>query len=74
MNTREEVCAFFAYSHLPEELQAVSKPFFKLATLTVFDELKPTAERTLALRKLWEAKNYAVWQAAQQLKEEKING
>lgn len=74
MKTRDEVCEFFAYAHLPEHLQEVSEPFFKLATLHVYDSLKPTAERTLALRKLWEAKNYAVYAAAQQHKEELING
>ena len=62
--TNKEVTEFFAYKHLPEHLQTVSKPFYTLASnLTI--KLPPSAERTLALRKLWEAKNYAVWCAAQ---------
>lgn len=68
MNTRVDVCEFFAYSHLPQHLQAVSKPFFELAT-TIYDNLPECEERTLTLRKLWEAKNYAVWIAATAYKE-----
>ena len=57
----------FTYEHLPSHLQAVSQPYHDLAVLTCSMVLA-SAERTLALRKLWEAKNYAVWCAAQQAK------
>lgn len=50
---------FFAYSHLPAHLQAVSKPFGDLATQIV-DTLPSNPERTAALRKLLEAKDCAV--------------
>lgn len=50
---------FFAYKHLPEHLQAVSKPFGELA-----DHLDRTLplnpEKSTALRKLLEAKDCAV--------------
>lgn len=50
---------FFEYSHLPEHLQAVSKPFGELAKH--LDETLPgNAETTVALRKLLEAKDCAV--------------
>ena len=50
---------FFAYGHLPPHLQAVSEPFGKLATL-ICDTLPGNPERTVALRKLLEAKDCAV--------------
>ena len=50
---------FFAYDHLPIDLQAVSAPFHDLAQLVV-DELPRNPERTVALRKLLEAKDCAV--------------
>lgn len=50
---------FFAFSHLPEPLQAVSKPFYDLAHQLVV-ALPPNPERTVALRKLLEAKDCAV--------------
>ena len=50
---------FFAYSHLPEHLQVVSKPFGELAA--VLEETLPNnAEKTVAFRKLLEAKDCAV--------------
>ncbi len=52
------VLQFFAYAHLPEHLQAVSKPFCELAE-TVADGPQ-NAEATVALRKLLEAKDAAV--------------
>ena len=52
----------FRYDHLPPFLQKVSKPFHDMAHLIV--ELNPpSAEQTLALRKLWEAKNLVVFSA-----------
>ncbi len=50
---------FFEYSHLPERLQQISKPFEELAKY--LDETLPSnAETTVALRKLLEAKDCAV--------------
>lgn len=50
---------FFSYEHLPEELQNISSPFYRLAT-TIIDTLPQNPERTVALRKLLEAKDCAV--------------
>lgn len=50
---------FFAYDHLPQQLRAVSEPFCHLATLVV-ETLPRNPERTVALRKLLEAKDCAV--------------
>jgi hypothetical protein len=50
---------FFEYSHLPEHLQAVSKPFGELAK-RLDASLPSNAETTVALRKLLEAKDCAV--------------
>lgn len=55
----EQLLQFFAYEHLPERLQAVSKPFGELAAKLVA-ELPRNAERTVALRKLLESKDCAV--------------
>lgn len=55
----EHIMQFFAYSHLPESLRAVSKPFADLAQRIV-DTLPRNPERTVALRKLLEAKDAAV--------------
>ncbi|HVS35887.1 MAG TPA: hypothetical protein VMS17_09915 [Gemmataceae bacterium] len=53
------VLKFFAYSHLPEKLQAVSKPFCDLAK-EVAERAPENQETTVALRKLLEAKDAAV--------------
>lgn len=50
---------FFAYSHLPPTLQAISKPFGELA-LQIAHSLPSNPERGEALRKLLEAKDCAV--------------
>ena len=50
---------FFKYAHLPEKLQAVSKPFGLLAKQMV-ETLPRNPERTAGLRKLLEAKDCAV--------------
>lgn len=50
---------FFTYSHLPENLQIISKPFGDLATQIV-ETLPSNPERNMALRKLLEAKDCAV--------------
>lgn len=59
----ERVLRYFEYSHLPEKLQAYSKPFH----LTAHEVVKAAesgatdaAEVTVALRKLLEAKDAAV--------------
>jgi len=72
-NTPEHILQFFAYEHLPPQLQAVSKPFADLAhaivlgdnvpesgTVTFGPPLPRNPERTVALRKLLEAKDAAV--------------
>lgn len=50
---------FFTYEHLPPHLRAVSEHFCALAQL-VIDTLPRNPERTVALRKLLEAKDCAV--------------
>ena len=72
---QEPIMQFFEYEHLPQMVAAVSKPFCDLARALVGDERgmpegAPTAstefplprnpERTVALRKLLEAKDAAV--------------
>lgn len=56
---QDRMMQFFAYSHLPEHLQQISKPFGELAELMVAI-LPANAERTAGLRKLLEAKDCAV--------------
>ncbi len=55
----EHIEQFFAWGHLPPHLQSVSKPFADLATAIV-STLPRNPERTVALRKLLEAKDAAV--------------
>jgi hypothetical protein len=55
----EPILQFFAYAHLPTNLQAVSAPFRDLAHNLV-SVLPRNPERTVALRKLLEAKDAAV--------------
>jgi hypothetical protein len=55
----DPVFQFFAFSHLPEHLQKVSRRFYDLAESIVLD-LPRNPERTVALRKLLEAKDAAV--------------
>ena len=57
MNDR--MLQFFAYEHLPANLQEVSKPFCELAR-SVVATLPLNPERAAALRKLLEAKDCAV--------------
>lgn len=68
----EHILQFFSYEHLPPHLQAVSRPFCDLARLIVAADgfeltghaiqfpLPRNPERTVALRKLLEAKDAAV--------------
>lgn len=55
----DAVLRYFHYSHLPATLQPRSKPFCDLARL-IIDTTPRNAERTVALRKLLEAKDAAV--------------
>jgi hypothetical protein len=55
----EPMLQFFAYDHLPEQLRTVSRPFGYLAVQLV-GTLPRNPERTVALRKLLEAKDCAV--------------
>jgi hypothetical protein len=69
----EPILQFFQYQHLPPHLQAISKPFCEMAhamvagdnvlqsgTTTFGPPLPRNPERTVALRKLLEAKDAAV--------------
>jgi hypothetical protein len=73
METNEPILQFFGYEHLPPQLKMVSKPFCDLAhaivmgdnvaesgTVTMGPALPRNPERTVALRKLLEAKDAAV--------------
>jgi hypothetical protein len=55
----DRMMQFFAYDHLPQHLQAVSKPFGDLAEKIV-TTYPANAERTAGLRKLLEAKDCIV--------------
>lgn len=55
---RDAIMQFFTYAHLPPALQDVSRPFCELAH-HVEATLPRNAERTVALRKLLEAKDAA---------------
>lgn len=55
----DPILQYFHYSHLPEKLQASSRPFCELAAHIV-GTLPRNAERSVALRKLLEAKDAAV--------------
>lgn len=56
---KEHIQQFFAHEHLPEHLAEVSRPFAELAAVIV-EKLPRNPERTVALRKLLEAKDAAV--------------
>lgn len=53
------IVKFFAYEHLPERLQTVSKPIGDLAR-KMDEELPDGAEKSAGLRKLLEAKDCLV--------------
>lgn len=55
----ESLLQFFAYEHLPPALREVSAPFGELAQ-RIATTLPRNPERTVALRKLLEAKDCAV--------------
>jgi hypothetical protein len=56
---KDPIFQFFSYSHLPEHLQSISKPFGELAA-HIIATLPRNPERTVALRKLLESKDAAV--------------
>lgn len=55
----ERMLKWFGYNHLPENLQKVSERFANLAEL-ICSDIPSGPERTVALRKLLEAKDAAV--------------
>ncbi|MEM8884920.1 MAG: hypothetical protein AAGD14_12685 [Planctomycetota bacterium] len=56
---RDHIMQFFAYKHLPPHLADVSQPFCEMAERIVAS-IPRNPERTVALRKLLEAKDAAV--------------
>ena len=59
INDKEFLSQFFAYEHLPKPLQKISIPFCALAN-NILKTTPRNPERTVALRKLLEAKDCAV--------------
>lgn len=57
--TNEPILQFFGFTHLPPHLQEVSRPFAQHA-VRIVNTLPRNPERTVALRKLIEAKDCAV--------------
>ncbi len=55
----DHIMQFFAYEHLPQDLREISAPFHSLAEWVV-RTIPRNPERTVALRKLLEAKDAAV--------------
>lgn len=55
----EPMLRWFSYEYLPDPYKYISKPFCDLAEF-ITDELQAGPERTVALRKLLEAKDAAV--------------
>lgn len=63
--SQNRLMKFFSYEHLPKDLQLLSKPCAELAEL--MDNLLPeSAEKTVGLRKLLEAKDCFVRAALEQ--------
>lgn len=54
-----EIMNYFSYAHLPDALREVSQLFAALASDLIV-RLPPSAERSVALRKLLEGKDAAV--------------
>ena len=54
----EAILKFFEFDHLPQHLQAISRPFGELAVMV--SETLEGPEATVCLRKLLEAKDCAV--------------
>lgn len=53
---KSPIMKYFAYAHLPEHLQLISKPLGELAEL-MEETLPNNAEKSAGLRKLLEAKD-----------------
>jgi hypothetical protein len=56
---QDRMLQFFTFAHLPSALQEVSRPFRDMAA-TIVNKCPSNPERTVALRKLLEAKDCAV--------------
>lgn len=59
ISDEDRMLKWFAFDHLREPLKTVSEGFFNLA-VAVTGAIDPGPERTVALRKLLEAKDAAV--------------
>jgi len=59
MGSPDRMLKWFEFSHLPATLQLISQPFGELAA-TICARVDEGPERTVALRKLLEAKDAAV--------------
>ena len=59
MEQKDHIIQFFSFTHLPAHLQEVSRPFSEM-TDRIVNTLPRNPERTVALRKLLEAKDAAV--------------
>lgn len=59
MDNQDPIMKFFAYSHLPERLRAVSQPFGELAE-RIHATIPHNAQRDVALQRLLESKDAAV--------------
>lgn len=59
LKEKERLLRWFDYRHLPQPLQATSERFHDLA-VAIAHFIEPGPERTVALRKLLEAKDAAV--------------
>lgn len=57
--SRSPILKYFEYKHLPQHLQDISSRFYEMAHW-IEDNLPSGPERTVALRKLLEAKDAAV--------------
>lgn len=57
--TEERMLKWFDWKHLPDDLRSTSKRFYETASFIV-ESIEPGPERTVALRKLLEAKDAAV--------------
>ena len=58
-DTTDRMLKWFEFSHLPTNLQEVSRPFSELA-VKITQRVDPGPERTVSLRKLLESKDAAV--------------
>jgi hypothetical protein len=56
---QDRMIKWFEWDHLPDDLKQISESFSRLAHIVVQD-IEPGPERTVALRKLLEAKDAAV--------------